>query len=334
MSLSVLFVGGTGEISWACVHEAVRKGFDVTVLNRGRSGERLPLQVKHIDCDFSDDAAYRAAVEQGFDIVCQFLVFHPEQLQRDIDVFRDKVGQYVFISTASAYAKPVSRVPIVETTPLVNPYWEYSRRKAACEQLLQAEKALPYTIVRPSHTIRKRFPTAMSEGDTALHRMLANKPIIVPGDGAALWTLTRSEDFAVPFVRLFGKSAAINRDFHITSDHAWPWDMIYTTIGSLLGVQVDLVHVPTDTLVRFREEWRGPLLGDRAYSVMFDNSKVKSVVGDFTCEPDLSKMLRSPFEHLLDKGGPSGLQPSEELGALFDRLVAAQRRVKPKVHAL
>ncbi len=329
MSLSVLFVGGTGEISWSCVHEAVRKGFDVTVLNRGRSAERLPLSVKHIDCDFSDDESYRAAVKRGFDVVCQFLVYHPEQLQRDIDIFRNKVGQYVFISTASAYTKPVTRFPIVETTPLVNPFWEYSRRKAACEQLLQAEMALPFTIVRPSHTIRKRFPTAMSEGDTALYRMLANKPIVVPGDGAALWTLTRSEDFAVPFVGLFGRSAAINRDFHITSDHAWPWDMIYRAIGGLIGVEIDPVHVPTDTLVRFREEWRGPLLGDKAYSVLFDNSKVKSVAGDFKCEPDIARLLRSPFEHWLNKGGPSGLQPSEELDTLFDKIITAQRRVRP-----
>jgi nucleoside-diphosphate-sugar epimerase len=170
----------------------------------------------------------------------------------------------------------------------------------------------------------------MADGDTVPSRMLRGKPIVVPGDGTSLWTITRSEDFARPFVGLFGNPAALMTDFHITSDHGWPWNLIYTTIGNLLGVDVDLVHVPTDTLVLYREEWKQYLLGDKAYTALFDNSKIRSVAGDFTCEPDLESILRGPYQHWLARGGPAGITPSQDLDALYDTIVADQQKVRPR----
>jgi nucleoside-diphosphate-sugar epimerase len=330
MNLDVLFIGGTGEISLPCVEEAIRRGHRVSVLNRGRSSEELPGGVNQIACDISDSAAYARAASGRYDVVCQFLAFEPEQVHRDLGVFSGQAGQYIFISSASAYEKPVRTFPIVETVPLTNPYWNYSRKKAECERELQAQSALPYTIVRPSHTIRRRFPSLMADGDTVPSRMLRGKPIVVPGDGTSLWTITRSEDFARPFVGLFGNPAALMTDFHITSDHGWPWNLIYTTIGNLLGVDVDLVHVPTDTLVLYREEWKQYLLGDKAYTALFDNSKIRSVAGDFTCEPDLESILRGPYQHWLARGGPAGITPSQDLDALYDTIVADQQKVRPR----
>jgi len=209
MSLDILFIGGTGQISLPCVTEAVAAGHTVSVLNRGKADAALPASVRRIAADFDDDRAYAEAAAGDYDVVCQFIVFEPDQAARDIALFSGRVGQYVFISTASAYAKPVTRFPITEAVPLDNPFWAYSRSKAACEKLYRDQDRLPVTIVRPSHTVRTRFPTAMSEGDAVLSRMLRGLPVVVPGDGKALWTITRAEDFARPFVRLFGRDAAL-----------------------------------------------------------------------------------------------------------------------------
>ena len=170
-----------------------------------------------------------------------------------------RTGQYIFISSASVYEKPARHYVITEKTPTVNPYWEYSQRKIACEALLKAQTALPWTIVRPSHTVRTGLPTMLNEGDIVGHRMLAGRPVIVTGDGTSPWTLTRSADFAVPFVGLFGKPGALGEDFHITSDRGYTWDAIYTAIARGLGVKAEIVHVPTDTLVRYHPAWEGPL---------------------------------------------------------------------------
>ena len=187
-------------------------------------------------------------------MVCQFVAFSPEQVQRDLKTFRNRTGQYVFISSASAYRKPVTDFTITERVPLQNPFWEYSRLKAACEQVLQQQTDVPYTIVRPSHTTRTRLPTALSEGDQLASRMPRGLPVVVPGDGTALWPLTRSEDFAVPFVRLFGNAAALWEDFHITTDHAFTWNDIYRAIGRGVGASAELAHVATDTLVRYQPD--------------------------------------------------------------------------------
>jgi nucleoside-diphosphate-sugar epimerase len=324
--LNVLFIGGTGQISLSCVEAAVAAGHRVSVYNRGQTAAILPQDVEVIVGRSEDDAEYAAVADTGYDVVCQFVAFSPEQVQRDLKTFRNRTGQYVFISSASAYRKPVTDFTITERVPLENPFWEYSRLKAACEQVLRQQADVPYTIVRPSHTTRTRLPTALSEGDQLASRMLRGLPVVVPGDGTTLWPLTRSEDFAVPFVRLFGNAAALWEDFHITTGHAFAWNDIYRAIGRGVGARAELVHVATETLVRYQPEWVGPLLGDKVYSLLFDNSKVKAVAGDFACETDIDRVVAASCAACLQRLGQAPLTAAQ-LDPLFDRIIAEQRAV-------
>ena len=324
MSLKVLFIGGAGNISAPCVLEAVASGHEVSVFNRGATAADLPPSVRLIRGDVKDAAAYRALGQRGFDVVCQFIAFTPAQVAEDIAAFSGGAGQYVFISSASVYEKPPRGFVITEKTPTVNPYWRYSQDKIACEALLKAERRLSWTIVRPSHTVRTMLPTMVNEGDAVAHRMLAGKPVIVAGDGATPWTLTRCADFAKPFVRLFGKKEALGEDFHITSDNAYTWDDIYKTIAAGLGLKADIVHVPTQTLIRYLPDWEGPLMGDKTWTALFDNSKAKSVVGDFSCEKDLSEVLREPVAHVKARIEASGPKTGAN-DALIDRIAEEQR---------
>ncbi len=323
MSLKVLFVGGTGQISLPCVERAVAAGHDVTVFNRGRSGEALPDGVTLITGDMKDEAGYRSLGEGRFDVVCQFMLFTPEQMEEDIRVFAGKTGQYIFISSASVYEKPARHYVITEKTPTVNPYWPYSQAKIAAEAVLKASKDLPWTIVRPSHTVRNGLPSMMNDGDAVARRMLAGKPVIVCGDGTSPWTLTRSVDLAQPFVGLFGKAEAISEDFHITADRGHGWDQIYRAIASGLGVEAKIVHVPTDTLIRYHPAWEGPLMGDKTWAALFDNSKVKRVAGDFTCAEDLGTILEEPLRHLKRRLAEKPDEQSDT-DALNDRIAAEQ----------
>jgi len=263
MSLKVLFVGGTGNISLPCVAEAAKAGCRVTVFNRGATSAMLPEGVAAIAGDIGD-ARYRELGSGGFDVVCQFIAFTPEQITRDVELFSGGAAQYIFISSASVYQKPPRHYVITEKTPAVNPYWPYSQNKIACEAALKAARGLTWTIVRPSHTVRTMLPTVFNEGDALGRRLLAAKPVIVAGDGATPWTLTRCADFAVPFVRLFGAGAALGETFHITSDNAYTWNDITNAIAAGLGVKADIVHVPTDTLIRYLPDSEGPLMGDGA----------------------------------------------------------------------
>ena len=313
--MKILFIGGTGQISHACVHEAVAQGLEVAVFNRGSTADGLPDGVRRIRGEMND-ASYNALGDEGFDTVCQFIAFKPEQVERDLAVFGGKCGQYVFISSASAYLKPVRATPITEDVPLVNPWWQYSRDKAECEAVLRGQSGLAYTIVRPSHTVRNRLPMAIGDSGTSIWRIRQGKPLVVHGDGTTFWTVTRAEDFAVPFVGLFGKVGALGEAFHITSDLAFTFDDIHETVGRLLGFDVENVHVPSDVLARYNPDWEGGLLGDKSHSVHFDNSKVKSVAGDFRCVETLEEVLRGPVSHCQE------LEPDMELDALFDRVVA------------
>jgi nucleoside-diphosphate-sugar epimerase len=322
----VLFIGGTGQISFCCVEAAIAAGHQVSVYNRGETAAALPKGVEVIAGRFEDDDAYAGLSRRDFDVVCQFIAYVPEQVRRDLETFRGRIGQYVFISSASAYQKPVAHYRVTEAVPLTNPFWEYSRRKIACEMLLREQDAVPYTIVRPSHTVRTRLPAAFSEGDQAAARMQAGLRVVVPGDGTSLWPLMRAEDFAPPFVRLLANARALGEDFHIASDHAFTWDQIYLAIGRGIGVKAELVHVPTDTLVRIEPEWIGPLVGDKIYSVLFDNSKVKSIVGDFACEPDIDRVLAAPCAAYLKRRATMG-PVARPLDAAFDRAIAGQQAI-------
>ena len=327
MALSVLYIGGTGQISAPCVEASLAAGHDVTILNRGKTAAPLPRGVKTLAGDMNG-VAYGELGDRHFDVVAQFRLYTPDQMKRDIATFTGKTGQYVFVSSASVYEKPVRRTPMTERTRLENIYWQYSRDKIACEGLLRDQEKLAYTIVRPSHTVRTDMPIQVGDPDGAIRRMIARKPVIVAGDGSSLWTLTRAVDVAKPFVRLFGNSAALNDDFHITTDRGFTWNQIHEAIARGLGVEAIHAHVPTETLVRFNEAWVGPLLGDKTWSALFDNSKVKRVAGPFEASEDIDEILRDSVRHAKERlKAPAPAESDED--RLLDRIIAAQAGVRP-----
>ena len=281
----ILFLGGSGVISAATVQRAVEAGHEVTVLNRGTTTLRpLPDAVRRLTGDLRDPASLDAALAgQEFDVVAQFMAFTTEHVAADVDRFDGRVSQYVFISSASAYQKPPARLPVTESTPLRNPFWQYSRDKAACEDLLVAayrDRGFPATIIRPSHTYdRTILPTLGGWTDVA--RMRAGRPVVVHGDGTSLWTLTHAKDVAVGLAGLLGHPAATGEAFTLTGDHTPTWDQVYTWLGQAAGVEPELVHVASETIAAAAPEHGPGLLGDKAHSMVFDNAKARALVPEF-----------------------------------------------------
>ena len=280
--LRVLFIGGSGVISSACSRVAVEQGVDLLVLNRGRSADRpLPSGVTKLRADIREPWSVRQEIKDlQFDAVVDWVAFTPDHVRADIELFGGRTGQYVFISSASAYQTPPARVPVTESTPLSNPFLKYSRDKIACEDVLVAayrEQGFPATIVRPSHTY-DQTSVPFDGGWTVLGRMLAGKPVIVPGDGTSLWTLTHHEDFARAFVPLLGHARTLGEAIHITSDDVLTWNYIADSLAAALGVTARLVHVPSDAIAVAEPEWGAGLLGDKAHSMIFDNAKVRRLV--------------------------------------------------------
>lgn len=320
-----LFIGGTGVISSACVREAVtRDDIDLFVLNRGESSIRpLPASVRALRGDARDAASVRRALDGlDFDCVVDFVAFTPDHIKADLDLFRGRTSQYVFISTASAYQKPPSRLPVAESTPLRNPYWQYSRDKIACEDLLVAEyreNGFPATIVRPSHTY-DATKTVLSGGWTSLNRMLSGKPVIVHGDGTSLWTVTHNTDFARAFVPLLGNPRTYGEAFQITSDDVLTWDQIAHALASALGVTPRIVHVPSDVIAAHDPEWGAGLLGDKAHSMVFDNAKIKSVVPGWRAEVPFEQGAREIVSWYLADTARQVV--NEKLDGLMDTLAA------------
>jgi nucleoside-diphosphate-sugar epimerase len=308
------------------VEASVAAGHKVTVLNRGKTTVPLPKGVETRIGDMNEDA-YGRLGDEHFDVVAQFRAYTPEQMKRDIATFAHKCGQYVFISSASVYQKPVQNYLMTERTPQDNPYWEYSRQKTVCENLLRDQSGLPYTIVRPSHTVRTGMPIQVGDPDNAIRRMIAGKPVILTGDGSSLWTLTRSVDVAGPLVRLFGNSRALNDDFHITTDRGFSWNQIHDAIARGFGVKAIHAHVPTDVLVSYEKEWEGPLMGDKTWSALFDNSKVKAVTGPFEASTDIDEILHDSVLHAKARlNAPAPANSAEDL--LIDRIIAAQQAAR------
>jgi nucleoside-diphosphate-sugar epimerase len=327
MALSVLYIGGTGQISLPCVEASLAAGHDVTILNRNKTAVPLSKGVKTLIGDMND-TAYDALGDEHFDVVAQFRLYRPDQMKRDLATFAGKTGQYVFISSASVYEKPVRHYLMTERTKLENNFWQYSRDKIACEQLLRDQDRLAYTIVRPAHTVRTHMPIQVGDPDAAIRRMIAGKPVIVAGDGSSLWTLTRSVDVATPLVRLFGNSAALNDAFHITTDRGFTWNQIHEAIARGFGVEAIHAHVPTETLVRFNPEWAGQLLGDKTWSALYDNSKVKRVVGPFEASQDIDEILRDSVVHAKERlNAPAPVESDED--RLIDSIIAAQDGLRP-----
>lgn len=327
MALSVLYVGGTGQISAPCVELSLAAGHDVTILNRNLTAAAPPKGVKTLVGDMNGDA-YGALGGKRFDVVAQFRAYTPDQMQRDIATFTGKTGQYMFISSASVYEKPVRHYMMTERTKLENKFWQYSRDKIACELLLRGQDKLAYTIVRPAHTVRTYMPIEVGDADNAIRRMIAGKPVIVTGDGSSLWTLTRSVDVARAFVRLLGEPKAINDDFHITTDRGFTWNQIHEAIARGFGVEAIHAPVPTEALIAYEKEWEGPLMGDKTWSALYDNSKVKGVVGEFHASQDLDEILADSVTHAKQrlKAPPPARNPED---ALIDRIIAAQAAVRP-----
>ena len=323
---SVLFLGGTGVISSAASSLAGQR-FDATVLTRGRTRARAAADgVEVLTADVGDPESVTAALrDREFDVVAQFLAFTPDQVLADIERFEGRTGQYVFISSASAYQTPPSRLPITESTPLMNPESQYSRDKIACEDVLVAahrDRGFPATIVRPSHTYDATSVPLLG-GWTAIDRMRRGMPVVVHGDGTSLWALTHTRDFARAFVGLLGNPLAIGDSFHITSDAVVTWNQIATMLADAAGTTADIVHVTSDAIAAAAPEEGPGLLGDKAHSVIFDNRKIKALVPDFVATTSFAAGAREivawhderPDRRTVDAGAE----------ALLDRLVALGR---------
>jgi nucleoside-diphosphate-sugar epimerase len=329
--MKVLFIGGTGVISTACARLAAEHGMDLTLWNRGRRAADFPTSVKSVAVDIEDAASAAAALAQDhFDAVVDWIAYQPADIERDLRLFAGRTAQYIFISSASGYQKPATHYPIVESTPLANPYWEYARNKIACEErLLRAWQAgFPATIVRPSHTYSEiRFPLAVNSSTrtyTAVNRIRQGRKVIVPGDGSSLWVLTHASDFAKGLVGLLGRSEALGEAFHITSDDVMSWDQIYRTIGEALGVEPKLVHIPSDFIAACLPESHGTLLGDKAVSMVFDNSKIKRFVPGYCATVPFAAGIRQTLAWF--DADPSRQLIDEETDRKWDRVIAAYEK--------
>jgi len=328
-ALKVLFIGGTGVISAAAAERAVAVGHRLTILNRGSETLRPAAEgAEVLKADMRDAASVRAALgNRMFDVVVDFIAFTAGHVAADIELFTGRTGQYVLISSASAYQKPPARLPILESTPLRNPFWQYSRDKIACEDLLvktYREKGFPVTIIRPSHTY-DRTSIALTGGWTDIARMRAGKPVVVHGDGTSLWTLTHASDFAKALVGLFGLPQAIGDSFTITSDEYLPWNRIYEIFAEAAGAPApQLVHIASDTIAAAASELGPQLLGDKSHSVVFDNSKVKALVPEFICTVPFALGARQILNWF--DANPDQQIVNEGLNSTFDQLIAMAGR--------
>ena len=329
--MKVLFIGGTGTISSACSQLAIERGIDLYLFNRGETSRPIPEEAHVLRGDIRDRASVESALgEMMFDAVANWINFTPDQVEADIEFFRGRTGQYIFISSASVYQKPIASLPITESMPLHNPYWAYSRDKIACEERLvraYREEEFPITIVRPSHTYdRTRLP--FQHRYTVIDRMRKGKKVIVHGDGTSLWVLTHHQDFAKGFVGLLGNHHAIGDAFHITSDEVLTWNQIYTILAHAAGVaEPRLVHVPSELIATFDAEWGDGLLGDKAHSVVFDNTKVKRLVPDFTATISFCRGAEEIMAWF--DADPARRAVSAEYNALQDRIIAASESIRP-----
>jgi nucleoside-diphosphate-sugar epimerase len=323
--LRVLFIGGSGVISSACSRLAVARGIDLFVLNRGRSTDRpLPPRVTKLQADIREPRSVRHEIKDlDFDAVVDWVAFTPDHVRADIDLFTGRTGQYVFISSASAYQTPPARVPVTESTPLRNPFLRYSRDKISCEDALVAayrEQGFPATIVRPSHTYDETS-VPFDGGWTVPGRLLAGKPVIVPGDGTSLWTLTHHEDFAQAFVPLLGHTRTLGEAIHITSDDVLTWNQIAENLAAAFRVTAQVVHVPSDAIAAADPEWGARLLGDKANSMIFDNAKVRSLVPGWRAVIPFERGAREIADWYL--ADPARQITDARLDAVMDKLAAA-----------
>ncbi len=338
--MKVLFIGGTGMISSAVSRMAIAQGLDLYLLNRGLSATHLP-GAPYLNADIHSPEDVRAALEGiDFDVVVDWIAFKPSDIERDIALFRGRVKQYVFISSASVYEKPPSTYLITEDTPLRNPHWEYSRNKIACEERLMRahrEEGFPVTIVRPSMTYDTNLPIALGGWGTytLADRLLRGRPIIVHGDGSSLWVVTHADDFARGLLGLLGTQAALGEAFHITTDEVLTWNQIYQTIAETLGVEPQIVHIPSDFIATVAPHLAGGLLGDKTWSVVFDNSKIKAFVPTYQAVVPFREGIRRTLDWF--EGDPTrqivDAAVAAEMDQILDRYSGGARAELPHTRA-
>jgi len=321
--MKVLFIGGTGNISTAVSRLAISKGIDLYHLNRGIRKVDIP-GVKTIVGDINDAKAHHELSKHTWDAVVNWIAYTPNEVERDIALFKGKTKQYIFISSASVYQKPLSYPIVTESTPLCNPFWEYSRNKIKIEDRLNqayGEFGFPITIVRPSYTYDTVIPIAMGGFTeyTVANRILNGKKIIVHGDGKSLWINTHADDFAKGFVGLIGNNRAIGHPFHITSDEILTWDQIYTTVAEALGCEANIVHIASETICKMDSSFIGPLLGDKAESAIFDNSKIKSFVPGYVATIPFKEGIRRTMDWF--DAHPEMKVINKKEDEMFDRMI-------------
>jgi len=330
--VNVLFIGGTGLISTAVSRLAVAEGFDLYLLNRGLRNAELSA-ARRLTADIRRPEDVHAALQdRQFDVVVDWIAYVPDDIERDLTLFRGRVGQYIFISSASVYEKPPTHPIVTESTPLSNPYWEYARNKIACEKrLMQAyrEEGFPVTVVRPSLTYDTNLPVAIGGrgGYTLADRMKKGKPVIVHGDGSSLWVVTHAVDFGRGFLGLVGNERAVGQAFHITSDEVFTWNQIYQIIAGALGVEADTVHIPSDFIARTEPLLAGSLLGDKTWSVIFDNNKIRSFVPEFRPAIPFHEGIRRTLEWFDADQNRKGVDVATD--AQIERLLSAYAHGRP-----
>jgi nucleoside-diphosphate-sugar epimerase len=322
--MRILLIGGTGNLSEECAAELHARGHEVTVLTRGQREV-----ADHFGClhaDYRDREALRAALGTGeYDAVLNFLGFDPAEVEADIGLFRGRVGQYLFISSATVYAKPFRELPLTEEAPLGNPRWDYAQKKLDCERILQqalAEWGFPVTVVRPSHTFGRRWiPNPVSSSSyTFAARVEQGKPVFIPDDGSNPWTLTAASDFASALAGLVGLESAVGEVFHITSDEVLRWNRIYAEIAGALGVALPpVVSVPSDFICEVAPSLTGTLLGDKARPGVFDNSKIKRFVPGWSCRKSVREALDESVQWL--RAHPEKRTVDPELDGLIERVI-------------
>lgn len=306
--MKILFIGGTGTISAHISKRLVEEKYELYLLNRGNRNDLFTEGIISILADINDEAMVAEKIKDlKFDCVVDFIAYTPEHLMRDYRLFANKTKQYIFISTASAYQKPLSHYKVTESTPLCNPYWQYSHSKIECEDLLMQlyrEKEFPVTIVRPSYTYDERKVPLAVKGNNGswqvIKRMMEGKPVIIQGDGTSLWTMTHSSDFAKAFVGLIANTNAIGESVHITSDEVLTWNQIYNSIAKALDVELKAVHISSEFLANIKPyDFKGGLLGDKAGSVVFDNSKIKRLVPGFLATKSFEQGVKETIDNIL-----------------------------------
>jgi len=335
--MKILLIGGTGTISVAITAKLHELGYDLTLLNRGKRNDRTPNGVEIITGDIHNEAEVAKLLEgRTFDVVADFIAFELPHVERDYRLFAGMTKQYIFISSASAYQKPPVDAVITESTPLSNPYWQYSRNKIRCEEWLMdrfREDGFPVTIVRPSHTYHKESVPVAVHGHhgswQVLQRMILGKPVVIPGDGSSLWTVTHNTDFAKGFIGLLGNPHAIGQAVHITSDESLTWTQIHEIIAARLGVKLNPLYVPSDLLIdagkKFGYDFEGALIGDKSCTVLFDNSKVKRLVPGFVATTRFDQAMAEVIPYIISQ--PELQQEDSEFDAFCDEIDAAMKQV-------